>query len=96
MAQLVQEFQKQNPSLTSAEVQQAMQIARQATGMTRGAAAGAMVGIGVGLLGVLAAGFMIFRSGGLEGGLPVSAWPMIMIGILVVALAGVVVVMRNQ
>ncbi len=40
MALLVQEFRKQNPSLTSAEVQQAMQIAKQATGMTKGAKAG--------------------------------------------------------
>ena len=95
MAQLVQEFQKQNPSLSSAEVQQAMQIAKQATGMTKGAAAGMMAAVGVGLLGVLMAGFFIFRQAGGDIDLP-TTFPLIAVIGLMVLVLGVVVVIRNQ
>ncbi len=96
MAQLVQEFQKQNPSLSSTEVQQAMNIAKQATGMTKGAAAGVAVAIGVGLMGVLLAGFMYFRQAGGEVELRPTMLPMIAIVALLVVVLGVVAVKRNQ
>ena len=96
MAQLVQEFQKQNPSLSSTEVQQAMQIAKQATGMTRSAATGVMVAVGVGLMGVLLAGVLFFRQAGGDIELPVTAFPMIAVVALVVLVLGVVAVIRNQ
>jgi hypothetical protein len=96
MAQLLQDYREQNPSLTSTEVQQAMQIAREATGLGKRPAAGVLAAVGLGLVGVLVAGFMILRRGGFEGGVPIAAWPMVMIGILVVALAGLALVIRNQ
>ena len=96
MAQLVQEFQKENPSLTSAEVQQAMQIAKQATGMTKGARASLMVALGVGLMGVLIAGFLVFRQSGGDIDLPVRIFPMIGIVAALVIVLGIVAVIRNQ
>ena len=95
MAQLVQEFQKQNPSLSSAEVQQAMQIAKQATGMTKSVAAGVTVAVGLGLLGVLAAGLLFFRQAGGEIEFP-TTFPIIAVVGLMVLVLGVVVVTRNQ
>ena len=96
MAQLVQEFQKQNPSLSSAEVQQAMQIAKQTTGMTKSAAMGLMVGGGVALMGVLVAGLMYFRQAGGDVELRPTIFPMIAIVALLVVVLGVVAVKRNQ
>lgn len=96
MAQLVQEFQKQNPSLSSTEVQQAMQIAKQATGTTRSAAVGVMVALGVGLMGVLLAGLMFFRRAGGDIELRPTILPMIAIIALLVVVLGVVAVIRNQ
>lgn len=93
MAQLVQEFQKQNPSLSSTEVQQAMQIAKQATGMTKGAAAGVAAAVGVGLMLALTAGLLFFRRAGGDIELSPTIFPMIAI----IALLGVVwAVKRNQ
>jgi len=93
MAQLVQEFQKQNPSLSSTEVQQAMNIAKQATGMTKGAAAGVAAAVGVGLMGVLLAGLLYFRQAG--GDIEFSPMMIAIVALAVVAL-GVVAVKRNQ
>lgn len=95
MAHVVQEFQKQNPSLSSTEVQQAMQIAKQATGMTKSAAVGVMVGVGVALMGVLLAGLLFFRQAGGEIELP-TTFPLIAVIGLMVLVLGVVVVIRNQ
>ena len=95
MAQLVQEFQKQNPSLSSAEVQQAMQIAKQATGMTKSAAIGVAAAVGIGLMGVLLAGVLFFRQAGGDIELP-TMFPMIAIVALLVIVLGVVAVKRNQ
>ena len=96
MAHLVQEFQKQNPSLTSAEVQQAMQIAKQATGMTKGAKAGVAVALGIGLMGLLGAALFFFRQSGGEIELPTTMFPMIAIVALVIVVLGFVAVIRNQ
>jgi len=96
MAHLVQEFQKQNPSLSSTEVQQAMQIAKQTTGMTKSAAMGLMVGGGVALMGVLVAGLMYFRQAGGDVELRPTIFPMIAIVALLVVVLGVVAVKRNQ
>lgn len=96
MAQLVQEFQKQNPSLSSAEVQQAMRIAKQATGTTKSAAVGVAVAVGVGLMGVLVAGFMFFRQAGGDIELRPTIFPMVAIIALLVLVLGVVAVIRNQ
>ena len=96
MAHLVQEFQKQNPSLTSAEVQQAMQIAKQATGMTKGAKVGVAVALGIGLMGVLAGGLLFFRQSGGDIELPTAGLPMIGIIALLVLVLGFVAVIRNQ
>ncbi len=96
MAQLVQDFQKQNPSLSSAEVQQAMQIAKQATGMTKSAAAGVTAAVGVGLMGVLLAGLFYFRQAGGDIELRPTIFPMIAIVALLVVVLGVVAVKRNQ
>lgn len=96
MAQLVQDFQKQNPSLSSAEVQQAMQIAKQATGMTKSAAAGVTAAVGVGLMLVLTAGFLFFRQAGGDIELRPTIFPMIAIVALLVVVLGVVAVKRNQ
>ena len=95
MAQLLQDFQKQNPSLSSAEVQQAMQIAKQATGMTKSAATGVMVAVGLGVFGVLAAGLLFFRQAGGEIELP-TTFPIIAVIGLMVLVLGVVVAIRNQ
>jgi hypothetical protein len=95
MAQLVQDYQKQNPSLSSAEVQQAMQIAKQATGMTKSGATGLILGVGVALFGALAAGLLFFRRSGGEIELP-TTFPLIAVIGLMVLVLGVVAVVRNQ
>lgn len=97
MAQLLQEFQKQNPSLSPSEVRMAMQIAQQASGVgTSSPKAVVVVSLTAGLL-ALALGALVFLRGSGEGfEISPTIFPMIGVIALLLVVLGFVAVVRNQ
>ena len=97
MAQLLQEFQKQNPSLSPSEVRMAMQIAQQASGVGRsGPKMVVVASLTAGLM-ALVLGALVFLRGSGEGfEISPTIFPMVGVIALLVVVLGVVAVIRNQ
>ena len=99
LAQAIREFQQNHPGTTSEDVRQAVRMAAEGSGVSRGGSAQQRAAIAV-VLGILFAGLGAFafleRAGGGFAEGPSWFWMIAGIGILTVVLALVAVLRQNR
>ena len=98
LAQVIREFQQNHPGTTSQDVRQAVQLAAEGSGVSRGGTRQQRAAVAL-VLGVLFAGGLgtfafLERAGGGEG--PPAFWMIAGVGILTVLLAVVAVLRQNR
>ena len=102
LTQAIREFQQNHPGTTPEDVRQAVRMAAEGSGVSRGGTGQQRAAIAV-VLGIFFAGLGVFAflqraggGGGGEGGGASASWMVVGVGILTLVLALVAVVRRNR